>query len=250
MKLTPHVYLISGPMYGSHQNVYAVETDQTVILIDTGLSKKDFSIIKQNLEFWKLSQKPISAVLLTHEHYEHISNAALFQQQGAKIYAHPSMIDAVKDGNDKIMYYAYADYEPLESFIVDETLADEKEFYIDNVKIKAYYAPGHSRASLLYEIEIDNETIVFSGDTILVTSICHKAAFGLSSGIDYNMEVLYETIKKFSSHYATILLPGHGEICMRKAEMMFAGAYLRFRLDYASNHYTDYLILQEGNYAD
>lgn len=250
MRLTPHIYLLCGQMYGSHQNVYAIETDNSIILVDSGLGRNDFIKIQKQLTYWKLDKKPISTLLLTHEHFEHISNASKFQDAGAKIYAHPKVAEAINAGNDAIMRYAYVDAEPLQTFTIDKVINHNERFKIDNVEIQVLACPGHSHGCIMYEIVIDDEIIVFSGDAILVTTLCHKAAFGSTLGIDYNEEVYITSLKTYASHYATILLPGHGELCMRKAHQIFIGAFLLARQTFLRNHYKDYLMLEEGMYAD
>lgn len=249
MRLTPHVYQLCGRSYGSHQNVFAIDAEHSLILIDTGLGEKDLHILYRNLSAWGLDHKPVKAVLLTHEHYEHISNAVHFQNLGAHIYAHAKTAKALRSGDDWIMYYAYAEYPMLKPFTVNYPINADTSFLIDGVSIQAWEAPGHSGGSLLYETKIDHARIVFSGDTILVTDICHKAAFGCSAGIDYAQDVYVETLKKFSSHTADILLPGHGELCMRRADQIFIGAYLRARLDIVTDHHRQYLQIEEDAYA-
>lgn len=62
MKLSPNVYLLSGFSYGIHQNVYGVSTpENTLILIDTGTDGQDLAIVRENIRFWGLGERAITA---------------------------------------------------------------------------------------------------------------------------------------------------------------------------------------------
>ena len=250
MRLTKHLYQVCGRNYGSHQNVYVIDVGTFLIMVDTGLNERDRAIIFDNLKYWKLDEKPIRAVLLTHEHYEHVGNASYFQERGALIYAHEAARANILKGGDSIMEYAYPELGPCASFKVDHVFTDGSSLSLGDVTIKVLEAPGHSKGSVLLEATIDGQIVVFSGDTILVTETCHKAAFGCTAGIDYDEKEYLGTLKRYSSHEADFLLPGHGEICMRGATKMFVGAYLRSRLDFARDHHRDYLDLKGDSHAD
>lgn len=76
-------------------NVYAIETGDSVILIDAGhemLAKRLYSRLKK--EFGK---KPIT-VLLTHGHADHAGGGRYLQKRGATVYVHPYDYKMVLDG--------------------------------------------------------------------------------------------------------------------------------------------------------
>lgn len=235
MRLSTHVYLVCGSMYGSHQNVYAIDTGQSLILIDTGLNEKDWQIIQDNLSYWQLAERPVRYVLLTHEHYEHTNNAWLWQQQGAKIIAHQHTAQAIAVGGDAVADYVYVDQGPFHVCQVDQTFSDADQWQLDQLEMTMIHVPGHSLGSVLYLCTVDQETMVFSGDAILVTTLCHKAAFGKSIDLHYDPYQYQASMKKISQIQADKLLPGHGEICLRHASKMFTGAYLASRQTFASH---------------
>ena len=43
MRLLPNVYQLTGNMYGSHQNVFAIEAESFLILVDTGFLERTVS---------------------------------------------------------------------------------------------------------------------------------------------------------------------------------------------------------------
>ena len=42
MRITEHVYQVSGIIYGMNSNVYAIDTESGVILIDAGYADKQY----------------------------------------------------------------------------------------------------------------------------------------------------------------------------------------------------------------
>ena len=47
-------------MYGVHENVYAVQTGDGVVLIDTGMDKKSYDVICRNLKYWGMEKQKIN----------------------------------------------------------------------------------------------------------------------------------------------------------------------------------------------
>ena len=239
MRLTPHVYQLCGNMYGSTDNIYAIDAGDSLVLVDTGLGKRDLDIVLKNMAYWDLSGKPVSHVLLTHEHFEHISNAAYFQKQGALIVCGTKCAEAIAKGGLWIGEHRFPEAvaEPFEADIV----LDEGRHELAGLSVEVIETPGHSEGSLLYIVKTDGEEIVFSGDTILLEMLCHKVRFGWTGGIDFNEEKLVSSMKKISELEADVLLPGHGEVCLYQAHRQFFGAWLRARLDFSRDHHREYL---------
>ncbi len=235
MRLLPDVYQLCGNMYGSHQNVFAVDTEEGLILVDTGLGMKDYDIIRNTMKSFHLEDKPVLFVLLTHEHTEHISNAALFREEGAVIIAHEEAEKNIMKGDLWIGAYRYPGFS-FPPFEVDRTVRHEEETELAGIPVRLIHTPGHSRGSVLYEMVIDHTIVVFSGDTILLEPLCHKVRFGWSGGIDYDPEALVRSMQSVSKTDADILLPGHGEVCLYQAHREFWGAWLRARLDLVNDH--------------
>ena len=55
MRLTNHVYLLSGFAYGLHPNVYGIDTPEGVVIIDTGLNQEDMQCVDKRLQQWGLA---------------------------------------------------------------------------------------------------------------------------------------------------------------------------------------------------
>ncbi len=247
MRLMPHVYQLCGNMYGSTDNVYGIDAGNALILIDTGLGKRDLDIILDNLSRFHLTDRPISHVLLTHEHVEHNSNAAYFQKNGAVIACGAKAAEAIARGGLWTGEHRFPEAR-YEAFVPDMVLAEGRH-EIGGLSFEVIETPGHSAGSLLYAVQADGEGIVFSGDTILLEALCHKVRFGWTGGIDFDESRLVASLKKVSERKEDVLLPGHGEVCLYEAHRQFFGGWLRARLDFERDHRREYL--REGErYAD
>ena len=65
MKLKNNLYLLSGGVYGQLGNVLAVKHEEGCFLVDCG-NPGSFHTIVENLNYWGLSEREVTHVLLTH----------------------------------------------------------------------------------------------------------------------------------------------------------------------------------------
>ena len=68
-----------------HVNVYALDEGDSWTLIDTGFASKRGRAIWSKLLEGPLAGKPISRVIVTHHHPDHVGLAAWFMEQGAEL---------------------------------------------------------------------------------------------------------------------------------------------------------------------
>lgn len=73
------------PMALDHVNVYALEDADGWTLVDTGLSSKRTKAIWQGLMAVTLLGKPVTRLIVTHHHPDHIGLAGWFQTQGVEL---------------------------------------------------------------------------------------------------------------------------------------------------------------------
>lgn len=231
MKLTESIYQVCGGMYSSHQNVYAIDAGDEIVLIDSGKNKNDLNIIRKNLSYWGLEQKPVKSVLLTHAHVEHSGNSAELERSGAVIYAHPLCKEAVETGNDRTALYAFPDCGGyFDKCLNVSTVKEGEQITCGNVTFSVLEIPGHTDDSVIYTATIDNRQVMFSGDVLYGQRLNSLSMIGWTGSPDFNTDKLMESLKRLSYMYADIILPGHGDICLREGFRMLPGAYLRARL--------------------
>lgn len=229
MRLFPHVYLLTGPVYGTHQNVYAVRGAEGLVLVDSGKGLPDLAILDRTLAYWGLDKLPLSAVVLTHEHYEHAANARALQRRGAKLYATRACADALLEGGERVADYAYPFDPPFETVAVDCVVQDLETFTVDGLSFECLCVPGHSAGSAVYSLLLDDRELLFTGDVIIPQMLCSTCATGWTGSMDYDRLQLLDSITRLSAGHTDALLAGHGELCLREGQQLLREAVVKAR---------------------
>ena len=129
----------------------------------------------------------LEAVLLTHEHQDHVSGALeLCAAMKIPLRAHPLVLAA----------------EPLAAFPNREALSDGAPIMLGGMTLRVHYTPGHSRGHIAYEIVERRELI--AGDLISgISTILVEPETG-SMG-DY-----LDSLERMHANGYRTLFPGHG----------------------------------------
>lgn len=75
------------PMALDHVNIYALEDGEGWTLVDTGLSSRRCKATWETLLHGPLRGKPVTRVILTHHHPDHVGLVGWFQSRGAELLA-------------------------------------------------------------------------------------------------------------------------------------------------------------------
>ncbi len=73
------------PMALDHVNVYALDDGNGWTIVDTGIASKRGVALWQDLLAGPLAGKPVTRVIVTHHHPDHVGMAGWFQTQGARL---------------------------------------------------------------------------------------------------------------------------------------------------------------------
>ena len=142
---------------GSSGNCYYIGTSTYGILIDVGISARQIKkILKENA----ISFENIQAVLITHDHADHIKSIGfLGDVLRVPVYA----TEQVHDGIRKSRY--------VEQVLIECRHVVEKEipFVIRDFKITAFEAPHDSSDNVGYSIEYKDHTFVIVTDAGHIT---------------------------------------------------------------------------------
>ena len=192
-------------------------TNSHLLILPTGALLVD---APEGVATWvKQRGLPIAALLLTHQHFDHVLDAAAIQEQhGCPIYA---WAEFSRDLTLERLFGAVtgSSFE-VQPFQVNEVLQGRSEMSVCGESFKLLHIPGHSPDSVCFHLE--REELLFGGDVLFEGSIGRTDFPGgsssqLISGIQRLLWVLPES---------TRVLPGHGEdttIATEKTAHPFAG---------------------------
>lgn len=150
------------------------------------------------------------AIFLTHGHFDHVLGAYELQ--------HIFYIPCYMNSNDSFLLdnmNKSASYH-LGQHIIDPppeiTHLSEGKMNCCSIPLTILFSSGHTPGGVI--IQLDQEDIVFSGDTIFANGYIGRTDLSYSSPLD-----LHDSIKRILSlPETTVLYPGHGEETTVKKE--------------------------------
>ena len=148
-------------------------------------------------------QLTLTALLITHGHFDHIADAATFEREGVALCGHADAAPILEEP-DAYLSFDHDGDKDLRPAYLDETLADEEERRWAGLKVRALDVPGHCPGSLAFYLP--DEGICFSGDLIF------RASVGRTDLRGGDFAVLTRSIrdKIYRLPGETVLYPGHG----------------------------------------
>ena len=167
---------------GSSGNSFLIKSDNTAILVDSGVSSKK---ITEALDFANVSINNIEAILVTHEHIDHVRSVGMLSAKyNIPVYANSKTWDSLDNEKSKISNLNKKTFNMLENFEIGDLkifpfriphdAADPCGFSIYNCSQKISIATdlGHidtetlkhleNSSSVLLEANYDPEILKFS----------------------------------------------------------------------------------------
>ncbi|MBE5774319.1 MAG: MBL fold metallo-hydrolase [Clostridiales bacterium] len=193
MSLTIHT--IPCGSYQANAFLVFMQDRDDCILVDPG---DDLQALKDAVA---RSGKKLSAILLTHGHFDHILAASpLAKETGAQVYVHEGDMEMLND----IRLNAYmpgAAVLPAPKDIIAEEYDDVLD--VAGMHFEIVHTPGHSKGSVC--LYLREEKKMFTGDTLF------QAGFGrmdLHGGSPMQMRTSLKNLFEMDADIA--VYPGHG----------------------------------------
>ncbi len=173
-------------------NGYLVETPAGNFLIDA----------PEGIRGWlEQNDKRVTDVLLTHQHYDHVMDAAALRESGVKIHAFAPYSDQL---TLEAAARAWGMPIRVEPYTVDAIFEVDRPLEIAGLEIGLAHVPGHASDSVVFHLA--DQQLVFSGDTLFADSIGRTDLPGGDTR---------ELLEGIARHLLTMppdtqVLPGHG----------------------------------------
>lgn len=190
-------YFASGPVSTNTYLLFCPSTRFGAI-IDLPFGSADAWI-----EWIKENQITLKFILLTHSHWDHIAEAAIFQQKtNVPLYVHGEDQDNLRaPGSDRLPRpKSFPGTEPT------GLLTDGQLISLGELSIRVIHTPGHTPGSVCFYLEETPTPILISGDTLFQGSI-GNLSFPTSCP-----DRMWGSLKKLAElppH--TQIFPGHGD---------------------------------------
>ena len=135
---------------GSSGNSLFVETENTRILVDAGVSSKKIETALTNLE---INPASIDGILITHEHTDHVQGLGTFAKKfNLPVYVNQKTLDAMPKQKEKIPE------NNIKKFTIEE------KFEIGDMQIKPFAIPHDAANPCGFNIFKDNKKISIATD--------------------------------------------------------------------------------------
>jgi phosphoribosyl 1,2-cyclic phosphodiesterase len=176
---------------GSNGNASYVETDETRLLIDVGFSGRQ---IRQRLATLARAPESLTAILITHEHSDHICGlAAIAEKTGIPVYCNrATMEEIVRITGAKLdfrLFVAGGGFEVgdinVETFSVPHDAQDPVGFVLQTAHAKIGFATdlGHVTKLVLERIRSANVVVLESNHDVRMLQDCPKRPWSLKQRI-------------------------------------------------------------------
>ena len=229
MKICKGIYMVCGYTYSSIDNVYAIDTSEGTVLIDTGTDQREYDIIKENLSYWELG--PVKWVIVTHAHINHCFNAKRFQEEGALIVCSTDVAEALETGSDRLIDYhdLALNYNTrlFQRLTPDVVIKESGIYKIAGIDFDMRITNGHSRGGLVFFCTVEGKRCMFTGDFIQIATANRHASAGWNGVLEFDRDAFLTELKELSNESPDCIFPGHGQQCLRDAWQMTKNAYVR-----------------------
>ncbi len=143
----------------------------------------------------------VEMILLTHSHWDHIAEVALFKKEfGAHVLIHAEDAGNLeRPGSDGLTSLF-----PITGVKPDGYLVDGQQLFVGNLDIEVIHTPGHSPGCVCFYLE--REKILISGDTLF------RGGMGNLTLPTARPQLMKESFKKLARLPSDVkVIPGHGK---------------------------------------
>jgi glyoxylase-like metal-dependent hydrolase (beta-lactamase superfamily II) len=197
-------------------NAGFVVTAEGVVVIDALASPRQAEELLRTIR--RVTHRPIAWLVLTHHHPDHHFGAVVLRKAGAKVIAHPDKrVLASEGGEDALIadWVRVVGLDAMRGFEFADT-PDRPVTSSDTLRpggktiVVTHPGAGHSPGDLM--VWLPEEGVLFAGDVLVED--------GVSMIVDGNSSVLLGALDTVSALRPRLVVPGHGAIPARPADLV------------------------------
>ncbi len=197
-------------------NAGFIVTSEGVVVIDALASPRQADGLLRTIR--EATDRPIRWLILTHHHPDHHFGAVVLRKAGARVIAHPDKrVLASEGGEDALIadWVRVVGLDAMRGFEVADT-PDRPVTASDTLRlggktiVVSHPGPGHSPGDLM--VWLPKERVLFAGDVLVED--------GVSMVVDGNSSVLLRVLDTVSAMRPRAVVPGHGAIPARPADLV------------------------------
>lgn len=230
MRVSDHVYILSGSYFGAVNNqdtlgdVYGIRTGRGVVLIDCGIPGPGPARIRKTLAEWGVAE-PVTHLILTHAHFDHAGGGRAFQDAGALVIVGAEDAAYCEAGGSAHIDSPFPEQD-YPAFTPDIRIEADREMELDGVPFTFYKTPGHTRGSLCALANVDGKAVLFTGDALQPGGRqIDEVAFGWQGDGGFDRRAVVSSMEKLSRVPCDMVLPGHGKACVDNGSALLRFAY-------------------------
>lgn len=206
--LSDTVHVISG----DGGNVTVIKDDRGLLVIDAGLRSKQEELMMTLAE---MSDLPISKLVNTHWHYDHVGGNSGMADQGATVMAHSNVRDRMMKGGTIAAFGAEIPPASDDELPVI-TYQDAIQLHWGGLALDVQHFPGgHTDGDSI--VFVDGNDIVVMGD-IYFHSIYPFIDVSSGGSIGGVIVALDKVLSRIDD--STVVIPGHGGATATKQDLM------------------------------
>ena len=193
------------PLGPIETNAFLLSDGADAVLIDAPMGA--FETVGEILD---QSGATLRALLLTHGHWDHTTDAHRFQAAGIPLYGHTD--DRELFENPSVMASFLIPGIPLEPVRIDHWLEEGRPLDFLGETVEVRHVPGHAPGNVLFHFP--GQAACFSGDALFAGGI---GRYDLPGG---DFHVLEESIRRkiYTLPEDTDVYPGHGPVTSVREE--------------------------------
>ncbi|MGT2801043.1 MBL fold metallo-hydrolase [Streptococcus marmotae] len=196
----------------AYENTYYLENDSHLVVVDPG---SDWASIKRTIEE---IGKPISAILLTHTHYDHIMSLDLVRDHFGAPPVYVAASEASWLYTPELNLSGLARHDDMDNVVcrsAEKTFQYDYDYLLDGFHFSVVETPGHSIGGVSF-IFPDQE-LVITGDALFRESVGRTDL--PTSNFDDLLIGIKTNLFTLPGHYQ--VYPGHGQSTTISHEKIF-----------------------------